>query len=297
MILLDIMMPKVSGYDVCTRLREVFSIHELPVIFLTAKSQVADLVQSFAVGANDYLSKPIVKHELLTRVETHLKLLDVNRNLEHKVAVRTEALEKATQAKSDFLAKMSHEIRTPMNAVIGLSRLALKTKLDDRQHDYVSKVVDAGEALLGLINDILDFSKIEAGKLTIESIRFNLNRLLDRSITLRAMNAHHNDLELVTDIDSNIPQTLIGDPLRLQQIIVNLVNNAVKFTEKGVVCIRIGIKESLDHQLLLQCSVIDTGIGMTPEQQGNMFKSFSQADESVTRKFGGTGLGLAISKQ
>ncbi|NQZ10892.1 MAG: response regulator, partial [Algicola sp.] len=130
LILLDIMMPKVSGYDVCTRLREVFSIHELPVIFLTAKSQVADLVQSFAVGANDYLSKPIVKHELLTRVETHLKLLDVNRNLEHKVAVRTEALEKATQAKSDFLAKMSHEIRTPMNAVIGLSRLALKTNLD-----------------------------------------------------------------------------------------------------------------------------------------------------------------------
>jgi signal transduction histidine kinase/HPt (histidine-containing phosphotransfer) domain-containing protein len=297
LILLDIMMPKVSGYDVCKKLREIYPVNDLPVIFLTAKNQVADLVQSFAVGANDYLSKPVSKHELLTRVETHLKLLDINRNLENKVAERTEALERATQAKSDFLAKMSHEIRTPINAVIGLSRLALKTKLDHQQRDYVEKIVDAGAALLGLINDILDFSKIEAGKLTIESTKFKLEKLLRSSINLSAMNAHAKGLELITDIHCDVPPVLIGDPLRLQQIIVNLVNNAVKFTEKGSVCVKVAIKEEIDRQLLLHCRVIDTGIGMTPEQQANLFQSFAQADETVTRKYGGTGLGLAISKQ
>ncbi|NQZ12192.1 MAG: response regulator, partial [Algicola sp.] len=198
---------------------------------------------------------------------------------------------------SDFLAKMSHEIRTPMNAVIGLSRLALKTTLNARQQDYIEKVVDAGEALLGLINDILDFSKIEAGKLSIENIRFNLDRLLARSITLSAMNAHMKGIELVTDVDSDIPPVMIGDPLRLQQIIVNLINNAVKFTDEGLVCIKMTIEQDFESQLLLHCAVIDTGIGMSEEQQGRMFKSFSQADESVTRKYGGTGLGLAISKQ
>jgi signal transduction histidine kinase/HPt (histidine-containing phosphotransfer) domain-containing protein/BarA-like signal transduction histidine kinase len=297
LVLLDVMMPNMTGYDVCTKLREDYSVHELPIIFLTAKNQVADLVESFAVGANDYLSKPVSKHELLTRVETHLKLLDINRNLEQKVTDRTLELERATQAKSDFLAKMSHEIRTPMNAVIGLSRLTLKTQLNSHQKDYIEKVVDAGEALLGLINDILDFSKIEAGKLSIENTRFKLSVLVQRSINLSAMNAHAKSLELVTDIDSKIPQILAGDPLRLQQIIVNLVNNAVKFTEQGAVCIKVDLKEDMESQLLLQFSVIDTGIGMTPKQQSRMFKSFSQADESVTRKYGGTGLGLAISKE
>jgi signal transduction histidine kinase/ligand-binding sensor domain-containing protein/CheY-like chemotaxis protein len=230
----------------------------------------------------------------------HLKVVkerEINKRLEKKVKQRTLALERATDAKSDFLAKMSHEIRTPMNAVIGLSRLTLKTRLDHQQKDHIEKVVDAGEALLGLINDILDFSKIEAGKLTIESTQFKLQTLLQRSINLSAMNAHVKGLELVTDVDSNMPLVLVGDPLRLQQIIVNLVNNAVKFTEKGAVCIKVAIKEEIEHHLLLQCSVIDTGIGMSEEQQSKMFQSFSQADDSMTRKFGGTGLGLSISKQ
>jgi signal transduction histidine kinase/ligand-binding sensor domain-containing protein/HPt (histidine-containing phosphotransfer) domain-containing protein/BarA-like signal transduction histidine kinase len=297
LILLDIMMPRMSGYEVCKKLRETWSVHELPVIFLTAKNQVADLVESFAVGGNDYLSKPVSKPELLMRVETHLQLLDINRNLEQKVSKRTLQLERATQAKSEFLAKMSHEIRTPMNAVIGLSRLTLKTALNDHQKDNIEKVVDASEALLGLINDILDFSKIEAGKLTIQSIPFDLDRLVRRAITLSAINAHAKGLELVTDIAGNIPQTIISDPLRLQQIIVNLVNNAVKFTESGLVNVQMDIKQDHADQLLLHCAVTDTGIGMNPDQMANLFKSFSQADETVTRKYGGTGLGLAISKQ
>jgi len=235
---------------------------------------------------------------------TNSENIDLTQNLEKKVLHRTEELkkatekaEKATNAKSDFLAKMSHEIRTPMNAVIGLSRLTLKTSLDTKQKDYVDKILDSGESLLGLINDILDFSKIEAGKLTIENKSFEVHKLLRRAVNLSAINAHTKGLELITDIDPNIPPVLIGDPLRLQQIIVNLVNNAVKFTQTGAVCIKMEIKYEIDSKITLLCSVIDTGIGMNQEQQSRMFKTFSQADESVTRKYGGTGLGLAICKQ
>jgi signal transduction histidine kinase/CheY-like chemotaxis protein/HPt (histidine-containing phosphotransfer) domain-containing protein len=235
---------------------------------------------------------------------TNAENLDLTQNLEKKVSLRTSELkkatlkaEKATNAKSDFLAKMSHEIRTPMNAVIGLSRLALKTPLTIQQKDYVEKILDSGESLLGLINDILDFSKIEAGKLAIENRPFELHKLLRRAVNLSAISAHGKGLELITDIAPNIPPVLIGDPLRLQQIIVNLVNNAVKFTEKGSICIKIELKAFLDSKITLFCSVIDTGIGMDETQQNRMFQTFSQADESVTRKYGGTGLGLSICKQ
>ncbi|MCJ8269811.1 MAG: ATP-binding protein, partial [Psychrosphaera sp.] len=214
---------------------------------------------------------------------------------------RNKVLEQAAETKSAFLAKMSHEMRTPMNAVIGLSRLTLKTSLDAHQKDHLEKVVDAGGILLGLINDILDFSKIEAGKLTIENTPFELDKLVQRAVTLSSLNAHNKGLELITDIDCNIPKVLCGDPLRLQQIIVNLVNNAVKFTENGAICVRIIAKmdkaESASTPLQLHCAVIDTGIGMSEQQQSKMFQSYSQADDSTSRTHGGTGLGLAISRE
>ncbi|MBA6398881.1 response regulator [Colwellia sp. BRX10-4] len=302
LILLDIMMPKVSGYEVCRKLREKYSVNELPVIFLTAKNQVVDLVESFSAGGNDYLTKPISKHELLSRVETHLTLLDINRSLETKVAERTVELEYAMQAKGEFLAKMSHEIRTPMNAIIGLGYLTLKTDLNPHQKDLISKTQDASQALLGLINDILDFSKIEAGKMSVESITMNMGGLINKTNNICALRAHAKDLELIVKVHSDVPKHIKSDPVRLQQILVNLVSNAIKFTEQGHILIEVALaKQSLmaddRNQLTLEFSVSDTGIGLEQSTMNNLFQSFTQADSSITRKFGGTGLGLSICKE
>jgi signal transduction histidine kinase/DNA-binding response OmpR family regulator/HPt (histidine-containing phosphotransfer) domain-containing protein len=230
--------------------------------------------------------------------------IELNKGLEVTVEKRTSQLavsnlklKAASEAKSDFLARMSHEIRTPMNAVIGLSRLTLKTDLNDVQEDNIKNILESGEGLLILINEILDFSKIEAGKLTLEKSTFSLEKVLRRAINLSALKAHDKGLELILNVNNNIPPKLVGDSYRLQQVIVNLISNAVKFTEIGSICIKLQIKEDRKQQLMLQFSVIDTGIGMTEEQQSKLFQSFSQADDSVTRKYGGTGLGLAISKQ
>jgi signal transduction histidine kinase/ligand-binding sensor domain-containing protein/DNA-binding response OmpR family regulator/HPt (histidine-containing phosphotransfer) domain-containing protein len=207
-----------------------------------------------------------------------------------------EQAEQATIAKSYFLANMSHEIRTPMNAIIGLSHLAKKTRLSLKQRDYIDKIHSAGTSLLGVVNDILDFSKIEAGKLDIESAEFVLADVIDDVATIVAHKVAEKDIELVFDIDTHVPHSMRGDPLRLGQIITNLVNNAIKFTDQGSVIILVKQVQAEIDKVQLQFSVQDTGVGMTEEQQENLFQAFTQADSSTTRKYGGTGLGLTISR-
>jgi CheY-like chemotaxis protein len=306
-VLLDLIMPEIDGIEVCKTIKADERTMDLPVLLLTAAGDVEDKVRGLKAGANDYLTKPFAEEELMARIDSLLKSKELFFQLQGEIAERKkaelelqkakDAAEAANRAKSDFLARMSHEIRTPMNSIIGFSELASKTELTEKQRSYLSRIKYSSKSLLGIINDILDFSKIEAGKLSIEEVDFDLRDVLDNTANILGLRAEEKGLELLFDKAPDVPNNLIGDPLRLGQVLINLGTNAVKFTDKGDIIIRLKLVGKNGDNLGVQFSVSDTGIGISEENQKNLFQSFTQADGTITRRFGGSGLGLAICKK
>jgi signal transduction histidine kinase len=293
LILLDIMMPGMDGYEVCRRLKADSQTKHIPVIFLSALDKESDELQGLDVGAVDFITKPFKLEIVRARISTQLELLRMREQLQ-EARLKAEA---ASQSKSVFLANMSHEIRTPMSAIMGMTDLALEKAVDPQQRSYLETVKLSADSLLSLINDILDFSKIEAGQMELDEHPFVLAEAVEAAVRTVSVLSKEKGLDIAIDISLELPKVVEGDSLRFRQIILNLLSNAIKFSEKGPIRVLVTPQKIGPESVAVRVAVIDRGIGIKADKIGAVFSAFSQADSSVSRKFGGTGLGLAICRQ
>ena len=293
LILLDVMMPVMDGFTTCQKLKEDVRFKDVPVIFLTAKSEKSDTVKGFELGAADYLTKPFNTSELLARVKTHITL----RRKTVALVSAMEAAEQANIAKSVFLANMSHEIRTPMNAILGFTDLLKDEVTSERAVRYLDSVDVSGHSLLRLINDILDLSKVEAGKMKLEYTAVNCSYIFETFKHIFYQRCFDKGVELELHMDDSLPDYLKLDDIRLRQVIFNLLGNAIKFTDSGSIKVSLNVVFNEDPGFVdLEISVKDTGCGIPESQFSSIFEPFSQVEGQSYSKYGGTGLGLAITK-
>ena len=289
LILLDVHMPEVDGYDMAKTLQNDPKTKDIPIVFLTADNSEKALIKAFEAGAKDYLLKPCSRTELLLRVQNHINTYKLEKEL---VKTSRKALQ-ASKCKSDFLANMSHEIRTPLNGMLGFVDVLLKNETEEEKQKKLKIIKSSGKQLLEIVNDILDYSKIEAGKFSLESQPYHTRELIYETSDTFLEIAKEKKIDLHCVVDESIPQMLIGDEVRIKQVLYNLLSNAVKFTqENGKITI------SLKYDKLLQrmsIEVEDTGIGIAKDKLNDIFLAFTQEDISTTKKYGGTGLGLTLT--
>jgi len=306
--IVDVQMPGMDGFEMVSIMHESRKTNYVPVIFVSAIYRKTDhIVRGIESGAIDFISKPINEDVLRGKVKVFVEMYqhkfereNLIKELEktrERLEIEKAKAENATRAKSMFLASMSHEIRTPLNGIIGMIEILKNTGSKEKNEEYLEIIEISADNLLNIINDILDFSKIESNQIELEDIPFAFRDEVKNVLVLLGLKASSKGLIFTAEIDDNVPNTLMGDPVRLKQILINLANNAIKFTDTGFVKIKAKMENLNDDIATLRCSVVDSGIGISEEGKEKLFKEFSQSEKSTTRKYGGSGLGLAISKK